>query len=41
MKLEEKLLELLLSRPNTKRIEIIAKKLELKSNFFLAGILEN
>ena len=36
MKLEEQLLELVVSRPNTKKIEIIAKELETESNFTLS-----
>ena len=36
MKLEEQLLELLVSRPNSKKIEIIAKELEIESNFTLS-----
>ena len=35
MKLDEQLLELLNSNPNSKKIEIIAKELELRSNFNL------
>ena len=37
MKLEAQLLELLVSRPNTKKIEIIAKELEMESNFTLSN----
>ena len=37
MDLEEQLLELLISRPNTKKIKIIAEKLENDSNFILSN----
>ena len=37
MKLEEHLLELIVSRPNTKKIELIVKQLELESNFNLSN----
>ena len=40
MKLEEQLLKLLVTRPNTKKIEIIAKKLEMESNFSLNKDIE-
>ena len=40
MKLEEQLLELLFSRPNTKKIEIIVKKLEMKSDFTLTSDIQ-
>ena len=40
MKLEEQLMELLFSRENTKKIEIIAKELEMKSNLFLSKDIE-
>ncbi len=41
MKLEEELLELILSRPNAKNIEIIANELELNSDFVLSRDIEN
>ena len=37
MKLEEHLLELIVSRPNTKKIELIVKQLELDSKFNLSN----
>ena len=40
MKLEEQLLELILSRSNTQKIEIIAKELEMESNFLLSKDIE-
>ena len=40
MKLEEKLLELLFSKANTKEIEIIVRELEMKSNFILSNDIE-
>ena len=40
MKLEEQLLELLFARTDNKKIEIIAKKLEMKSNFLLSKDIE-
>ena len=40
MKLEEQLLELILSRRKTKMIEIIAKELEMDSNFTLSKDIE-
>ena len=36
MKLEEQLLELIISRANAKKIEMLAKELEMKSNFSLS-----
>ncbi len=36
MKLEEQLLKLILSRSNTKKIQVIAKALEIESNFTLS-----
>ena len=36
MKLEEQLLELIISRANAKKIEILAKELEMTSNFSLS-----
>ena len=41
MKLEEQLLELILSRPNAKNIQIIAEELEMESNFILSKDIEN
>ena len=41
MKLEEQLLELILSRPNAKNIHIIAKELEMESNFILSKDINN
>ena len=40
MKLEEQLLQLVLSRSNAKKIQIIAKELEMESNFFLSKDIE-
>ena len=40
MKLEEKLLELLISRPNTKKIKTIAEELAKDSNFILSNDIE-
>ena len=40
MKLEEKLLDLLFYRANTKKIEIIAKELEKESNFTLSNNID-
>ena len=40
MKLEEKLLELIISRSDTKRIKLIAKELEMESNFILSKDVE-
>ena len=40
MKLEEQLLKLVLSRSNAKKIQIIAKELEMESNFFLSKDIE-
>ena len=40
MKLEEQLLELLVSRPNTKKIELIAKELEMESNFIISSDIQ-
>ena len=40
MKLEEQLLELLFSRQKTKKIEIIAKELELRSNFSFSSDIQ-
>ena len=40
MKLEEQLLELIISRPNTKNIEIIAKELEMESDFSFSNDIQ-
>ena len=40
MKLEEQLMEIILSKPNRKNIEIIAKELELGSEFLLSNDIE-
>ena len=40
MKLEEQLLKLVLSSSNTKKIQIIAKELEMESNFILTKDIE-
>ena len=40
MKLEEQLLELIISRPNTKNIEIIAKELEIESDFSFSNDIQ-
>ena len=41
MKLEQQLLEILLSRTNTKKIKNIVEELEIKSNFCLSNDIEN
>ena len=40
MKLEEQLLELVVSKPNSKKIEKIAKELEIESNFNLSADID-
>ena len=40
MKLEQQLMELLVSSPNTRKIEIIAKALENKSNFTISNDID-
>ena len=41
MKLDEKLLDLLFYKANTKKFEINAKELEKESNFTLSNNIEN
>ena len=40
MKLEEQFLELLFSSPNSEKIELIAKELEIGSNFTITKDIE-
>ena len=40
MKLEDQLLELIVSRPHTKKIEIIAKELEMDCNFNISDDID-